>query len=225
MLRELSAAGLRGRGLGPGLVLADGPLCPDRRLAAARQCLPHGRPMAAESVGSWVRALAAEIILGIPTDAPWHLHVFPVETGIPAAPIGARAVHSAKRAPFPIGADPKVSATLLQGFRGGERRCELIRSETRAELRKNSRQRHRNLTAPGAFGPGSHLVQLLLTDLRHGWLSLSPAPELHRLRHLIVPYPGGRLPVPVDKSAPSRAFAKLVESELRSGRRILPGEV
>ena len=31
--------------------------------------------------------------------------------------------------------------------------------------------------------------------------------------------------MPKDKSAPSRAFAKLVEAELRFGRRILPGEV
>ena len=44
-------------------------------------------------------------------------------------------------------------------------------------------------------------------------------------RHALVPYPAGRIPVASDKSAPSRAFAKLAEAELRLGQSILPGDV
>jgi 23S rRNA (cytidine2498-2'-O)-methyltransferase len=43
-------------------------------------------------------------------------------------------------------------------------------------------------------------------------------------RWILSPYPKGEIPIAVDKAAPSRAFAKLVEAEQRLGRRILPGE-
>ena len=40
----------------------------------------------------------------------------------------------------------------------------------------------------------------------------------------ISPFPQGEVPVAVDKAAPSRAFAKLAESERRMGRAIAAGE-
>jgi 23S rRNA (cytidine2498-2'-O)-methyltransferase len=44
-------------------------------------------------------------------------------------------------------------------------------------------------------------------------------------RHLISPFPLGELELATDKSAPSRAFAKLVEAELRLGRSIQEGQL
>jgi 23S rRNA (cytidine2498-2'-O)-methyltransferase len=43
-------------------------------------------------------------------------------------------------------------------------------------------------------------------------------------RHLLSPFPKGEVPVASDPTAPSRAFAKLEEAELRLGRGIRAGE-
>jgi 23S rRNA (cytidine2498-2'-O)-methyltransferase len=67
-------------------------------------------------------------------------------------------------------------------------------------------------------------VQLLLIAPEHGFLSIALAPWPHALRRVLWPFPGGEVPLAIDKSAPSRAFAKLVEAEQRLGRRIGPKE-
>lgn len=222
--QEVSGTGLPARLVGPGLLLLEGRLPPQTRLATVRQCLPNCHPLEAESVAKWSRALVAEVIRNIPGDAAWQLHVFPVGTDPVPAPVGARALHSARRSPAAPGTAHPVRQAEMPVFRGGERRCELIHSETLAELGQCSRLRLRKFARQGVLSPESHLVQLLLTGPDSGWISASPAPEPFTFRHLIVPFPGGRLPVPQDKQAPSRAFAKLVEAELRFGRRIQPGE-
>lgn len=221
---ELSAAKLPGRRIAPGLAAVEG-LLGQTRIATARQCLPRCRPITGESVSKWSRTLAAEVIRTLPEDANWQLHLFPLEMEASHAPVGARAVHSARRSGSPPISARHSSSSAPRGFLGGTRRCELVHSETLAELRECSRLRLRMITEHGAFTPNTHLIQLLLIDPNSGWLSYSPAPEPFALRHLIVPFPGGQLPVAVDKNAPSRAFAKLVETELRFGRRIRPGEV
>jgi 23S rRNA (cytidine2498-2'-O)-methyltransferase len=107
----------------------------------------------------------------------------------------------------------------------GKSRCEWIRAALVELLREKRRHLLRQLRPqPTPFTPGDSLVQLLLTSPTTGWLSVAVAPEPFRLRHWISPFPGGEIPVAVDKAAPSRAFAKLVEAELRFGRRIAPGE-
>ena len=53
---------------------------------------------------------------------------------------------------------------------------------------------------------------------------MAPAPLPFALRRIVSPFPKGEIPIASDKAAPSRAFAKLVEAELRLGRRIAAGE-
>ena len=77
---------------------------------------------------------------------------------------------------------------------------------------------------PGAFTANDSLVQVLLTSPDMGIMSVAVAPLPFEQRHLVSPFPKGELPVASDKAAPSRAFAKLVEAEIRLGREIQMGE-
>lgn len=107
----------------------------------------------------------------------------------------------------------------------GEHRCSLIDEAVVEILRKRRRTRLRTrLTEPGPVATNESWVQLLLTSPESAVLSVAPAPVAHAWRSGLVPFPAGRIPVAVDKSAPSRAFAKLVESEFRLGARIQSGE-
>lgn len=107
----------------------------------------------------------------------------------------------------------------------GANRCRLIEEAVRARLARKQRQRRRWLRPAAApFTPADSLVQLLLTAPEQGWLAISAAPLPHQLRRVVWPFPGGEIPVASDKAPPSRAFAKLLEAELRLGRRIAAGE-
>lgn len=107
----------------------------------------------------------------------------------------------------------------------GWNRCRLIREALIERLRRQRRHLLKRLDeATTPFQPADSLVQLLLTDPEHGFLAISIAPEPHRQRAVLSPFPNGTLPVASDKAAPCRAFAKLVEAQLRFGRSIAPGE-
>jgi 23S rRNA (cytidine2498-2'-O)-methyltransferase len=107
----------------------------------------------------------------------------------------------------------------------GRRRCELIRAAVQQHLKQRRRRLHKSLRDDQApFTPADSLVQVLLTAPDAGWLSIASAPAPHALRKMIWPFPKGDVPLAVDTTAPSRAFAKLVEAEIRLGRRIGPGE-
>ncbi len=107
----------------------------------------------------------------------------------------------------------------------GRNRCRLIREGIRDWLQRKRRRLLRSLqTESSAFSPAHSLVQVLLTLPDHGFVSVAPAPLPFMLRRLVSPFPKGEIPIASDKAAPSRAFAKLVEAELRLGRRIGPGE-
>jgi 23S rRNA (cytidine2498-2'-O)-methyltransferase len=67
-------------------------------------------------------------------------------------------------------------------------------------------------------------VQVLLTSPETGWVSVAIAPLPFEQRHLVSPFPLGEVEPATDKSAPSRAFAKLVEAQARFGRGIHPEE-
>ena len=98
-------------------------------------------------------------------------------------------------------------------------RTRLIRETLLARLKQQRRQLLKSLTT-GPFTPATSLVQLHLTAPDRGRLSVAPAPLPYEHRQLIVPFPGGEIPVAHDKAAPARAFAKLVEAEQRLGRPI-----
>lgn len=107
----------------------------------------------------------------------------------------------------------------------GLNRCRLIHEGIREWLQRKRRRLLRTLqTGPSRFTPAHSLVQLLLTLPDHGFVSLAPAPLPFALRRVVSPFPKGEIPIASDKAAPSRAFAKLVEAELRLGCRIGPGE-
>ena len=109
--------------------------------------------------------------------------------------------------------------------RAGLNRCELIRNAMKERLKKRRRHLLRSLSDDIVpFTPQSSLVQCFLTSPETGWLSVSIAPQPFERRGIISPFPRGFIPWAEDKAAPSRAFAKVIESELRLGRQIETGE-
>ncbi len=109
--------------------------------------------------------------------------------------------------------------------KAGQQRCDWITESLRDLLGRHHRQRRRRLeTADTPFGPDHALIQLMLTAPDQGFLSLAPAPVPFQRRHVLAAFPAGELPVAVDKAAPSRAFAKLLEAERRLGVGIEAGE-
>ena len=107
----------------------------------------------------------------------------------------------------------------------GRHRCKLIR-ESFCELLQQKRRRllRSLLHEPGPFTLAQSFVQLLLTAPDRGFVSVAPAPTPNLLRRVMSPFPRGEVPVASDKEAPSRAFAKLVEAEVRLGCKIARGE-
>jgi 23S rRNA (cytidine2498-2'-O)-methyltransferase len=109
--------------------------------------------------------------------------------------------------------------------RAGQHRCRLIRESFRKLLQRKRRHLLRAWQAePTPFMAGHSLVQLLFTAPDHGLLSIANAPMPFQFRRLISPFPKGDIPIASDRSAPCRAFAKLLEAEQRLSCRIARGE-
>lgn len=107
----------------------------------------------------------------------------------------------------------------------GQNRSQLILASFRERLQKRRRALLRTLAdKQGRFAADESFVQLYLLSPERGVVSVSPAPMPMEVRRNVWPFPRGELPVAVDKAAPSRAFAKLVESELRLGEQIAAGQ-
>ena len=198
------------------------------RLVFCRQMLPEAQLLSHESIRAWAEALFAVIAANLPDNQPWAMHLEPHYGARVVHHIGARAWHSAtRRGTVPVAAPLRPATEVLRvGAEAGRQRCRLIREAVLELLRKKRRHLLRQLRAesPVAFTGSDSLVQLLLTSPLHGFLSLAPASLPFRQRHLLSPFPKGEVPAAEDKAAPSRAFAKLAEAELRLGRVIRPGE-
>lgn len=196
-------------------------------LAFARQALPNAQPVRAESIRAWAIKLFEAIAGALPEDGPWSLHIEPRYGAKTTKRIGARAWHSANR----HGLDSRKQAheepeQLLPDAEAGRQRCRLIREALIEWMQKKRRHLLRNLRRePAPFMENDSLVQLLLTSTDEGFISVAPAPMPWDQRHLLSPFPMGELAPASDKSAPSRAFAKLVEAERRLGRAIEEGQV
>ncbi|TDU70922.1 23S rRNA (cytidine2498-2'-O)-methyltransferase [Prosthecobacter fusiformis] len=109
--------------------------------------------------------------------------------------------------------------------RAGLHRCSLIRAALNERLKKRRRALLRSLedgTAP--FTQETSLVQAVLTGPDAGYISVSSAPQTLALRAILSPFIGGNIPHAEDKAAPSRAFAKVIEAELRLGQQIERGQ-
>jgi 23S rRNA (cytidine2498-2'-O)-methyltransferase len=109
--------------------------------------------------------------------------------------------------------------------RAGINRCRLIREAVLDRLQRQRRGLRRALAPDAAPLTAAYsVVQLLLLAPDAGWLSVLPAPGPFQLRRALSPFPKGWVTPASDRSAPCRAFAKLVEAETRLGRRIRAGE-
>jgi 23S rRNA (cytidine2498-2'-O)-methyltransferase len=115
-----------------------------------------------------------------------------------------------------------------QHFRGapvGRRRCQLIADQLHELLRKKQRRLVRTeRPAGGPWADEEAFVQIALVGADHGFCSVCLPPMRQRLRRIVTPFPGGVVEIAADGEAPSRAFAKLLEAELRMDRRISAGE-
>jgi 23S rRNA (cytidine2498-2'-O)-methyltransferase len=107
----------------------------------------------------------------------------------------------------------------------GLNRCRLVRQTVEQWLQRKHRHLLRGLERDShPFTEQHSAVQLLMTTPETGFLSVARAPLPYLWRRVISPFANGDIPVAVDKAAPSRAFAKLLEAEQRLGRSIQPGE-
>jgi 23S rRNA (cytidine2498-2'-O)-methyltransferase len=105
-------------------------------------------------------------------------------------------------------------------------RCRLIAEAITEVLRKKQRRLVRSQIADekSPWSPGEALMQIALTSPASGFFSHASPEDLQRLRRCVCHFPAGVVDVPADRAAPSRAFCKLVEVEMRLGRPIGSGE-
>lgn len=193
-------------------------------LVFARQWLPDARPMQAESVRVWAGEVFSAIAGVLPDHQPWSLHIEPEYGGSASHRIGARAWHSARRLRAPDH-DTRNLNPPANPAGAGQHRCRLVREALIELLQKKRRHLLRSLRSQaGPFAEAEALVQVLLTAPETGFLSVARAPLPREQRRLLSFFPKGEAPSASDKAAPSRAFAKLVEAEMRLGTTIWPGE-
>jgi 23S rRNA (cytidine2498-2'-O)-methyltransferase len=211
----------------PALLETDFEVTPAARLPIlvfGRQWLPFVRLVAIESIRGWANEVFEAVVNVVPEDKPWQLHVVPHYGARSVRRIGARAWHTATRKPHsakPLRQQPLETNQQVMDADAGKHRCELIRSALLDLLQKKRRHLLRNLRRdPVPFTADDSLVQLLLTAPDSGYVSVAVAPLPAKQRHWLSPFPKGETPDFTDKAAPSRAFAKLVEAELRLGRSI-----
>jgi 23S rRNA (cytidine2498-2'-O)-methyltransferase len=218
-------------GIQPGsehqVITAEFPLQPGSALAHwpfVRQFLPQLRVLQGSSIRIWTDQLAEAVMGIVPDDQPWVLHVAAHYGAAHRPHIGARAWHSMTRSGQVKNAPGGLKEKTVDSD-AGRNRCRLIREALCERLGKQRRHLRRNLQAtPEPFTPATSLVQLLLLEPEHGVISVALAPLPYQQRHILSPFPKGEIVPSQDKNAPSRAFAKLIEAEMRLGRQIGRGE-
>ncbi len=228
---ELAHAGARLENSEPGgLLRADFAGGTPPPLPYARQVWWEARPLAGESIRAWSDHMLQAVLDRLPDDQPWRLQITP-HYGFGPRPkhrLGARAWHSLTRHKQKGGsahAQHPANREQAGERNAGQNRATLIRQVFLEALRQHRRHRLKQLIElPLPFTAADSLVQLLLTAPDRGFLAINPAPAPHQQRHLLSPFPNGEITPAQDKQAPSRAFAKLVEAELRLGRAIQAGE-
>jgi hypothetical protein len=217
-------------------------------LAFARQTLPDALETTAVSINAWADRIIDAIAGHFPDEQPWRLHLWPQygegRAGVNRCElIRASLVERLKkrrrhllRSLVKEGPSPNLSPKPIGGDNqawGGERDQRSQQGEPSRHARQHPSPRRESPTEAtinfgerlgeghpndAPFTPETSLVQCFLTSPESGWLSASLAPQPHSLRDLISPFLRGEVPWAEDKSAPSRAFTKLVESEQRLGR-------
>jgi 23S rRNA (cytidine2498-2'-O)-methyltransferase len=163
-------------------------------LALVRQSLPHAEELTAPSIAAWARQWSDWVIARL------------------AQHEGPWRGH--------------VFANLGTSAEVGHRRALLVAEQFADELRRRRRTLlRRRITADARpFADDEAFVQLGLVTRTRGYASCLLPQERRQWRHAISRFPGGQVEVPSDRLAPSRAFQKLAECELRLGREIGAGE-
>lgn len=182
-------------------------------------------------VDAQVMADTPLVIMNVLPTRPWlafACQVLPEATAVQGASINGWADHLISRIAgiLPDSQPWRLHLWTVYGEgRAGLHRCELIRAALLERLKKRRRALLRTLEeGTGAFSAETSLVQAVLTAPDVGLVSVSLAPQAHETPSLVSPFVGGDIPLAEDKAAPSRAFAKVVEAELRLGIRIRAGE-
>ncbi len=159
-------------------------------IAFASQCLPDAVELEASSISTWARSISDRLIEQLQT------HEEPWR------------LHLFSH--FPPG-DPS-----------GSRRAELIRAAVVDDLRRRQRRLLRSLTAHDNLPWHSQelLIQVGLRNSTQGVLSIATAEQRTRLRRVVSRWPAGVVAIPEDRLAPSRAYRKLAEVQLRLDRAI-----
>ncbi len=105
------------------------------------------------------------------------------------------------------------------------RRAELIRAAVLEHLGQKRRGLLKRLIDQDSpiQATTEYIVQIGLLSKSEGVVSTQLL-SAGQNEHLVSCFEGGRVPVPEDKFPPSRAYKKLLEAELRAGRRIRAGE-
>lgn len=184
--------------LAPGWTASELSAADDTReatVALAGQCLSDAWEAEYPSISLWGRQGAEWIIENLRQyDGKWRLHVF--------------GVWEAREAPT-AGRCALIEQAILETLRRKQKRLlPLLESSDQAPKRD----------IPLA------IVQIGLRTASVGYLSCALPMRVSQLRRSLSPFAGGVVTIENDRSAPSRAFAKLAEAEVRLGRTIQPGE-
>jgi len=164
------------------------------RCAFARQQLPRSHRIEGGAIREWANRLSEEILGFCGEGDRWRLHVC-------------------------------ARYSDMETEEAGRNRCGFIRAAVLENLKRRRRRLLKDLVGEMVPLTSSEvLVQLLLVSPEVGYLSLTRMKEGLARELVMSAFPLGELPVATDKTAPSRAFAKLVESELRMGTPIRRGE-
>lgn len=169
-----------------------------------------------------IEGVASPPLLAFARQALPHARVVP----IPSIRLAAEAIAEEVLSQVPDDAPWRLHVAPCYGAaNAGQHRCHLIDQAVVDILRRRRKQRLRLRVPDGAPSqPGEGWCQWLLTSPDQAMASVLKPADAAAWRASLVPYPAGDIPVAVDKAAPSRAFAKLVEAEIRLGQRIQPGQ-
>ncbi|HUY33602.1 MAG TPA: SAM-dependent methyltransferase [Pirellulales bacterium] len=163
-------------------------------VAFASQCLPDAVPVSAKSISAWAAQTTDWMIESL-REHEGRWRLHVFNVPVPAGPVGPA-------------------------------RCRLIERAIGEILRKKRRRLWRALVAePSAPATSDEsLVQVGLVTPSTGYWSCCGADRWLNLRRCVSRFANGEVSIPPNRRAPSRAFAKLAEAEIRLGRRIAAGE-
>lgn len=163
-------------------------------VALAAQCMPEVQTIEARSISLWARHAADWLI------ARLAAHEGPWRLHVFCVPR----------------ADGSVTPARCEYIQKGI--VDILRTKRRRLLRTLNQEPRVPLLAD------EWLLQVGLRTATAGYFSALAPGDGARLRHCVSRFPGGIIEVPPERRAPSRAFAKLAEVELRLNRRIMPQE-